>query len=221
MALVDSTYSVLLVSISSVTLLRASTRSSWLTSRSSWALASTPASRWASALLRHAGAPRGLAPHVRAHLLPLPEALLPLLGHVVPHLLLALEVGPVPVHAVGELLGVLPRVPGQLVLHPVTRLPAELRPVLHHLLAAAIAIPVEPLRPCNLLVSIPGLCPTPGHQVVLLPGAAVAEGVGVPLQLLPAPGAVPQQGLAAGGRPRGSLLPSPRESPPVPPAPPG
>ena len=53
MALVDSTYSVLLVSISSVTLLRASTRSSWLTSRSctgvrrrsgtSWALASTPA----------------------------------------------------------------------------------------------------------------------------------------------------------------------------------
>ena len=44
-------------------------------------------------------------------------------------------------------------------------------------------------------------CGTPGHQVVLLPGAAVAEGVGVLLHLLPAAGAVPQQGLAPGGGP--------------------
>merc|ERR1719153_1563526 len=70
------------------------------------------------ALLGNARATHHLTADMGSHLFSLFQALLPKGGDVVADLRLALEVRPVSVHAVCEVVRMLPGVPGQLVLHP-------------------------------------------------------------------------------------------------------
>merc|ERR1719400_2111632 len=156
------------------------------------------------ALLSHARATHHLTADMSSHLFSLFQALLPEGGDVVADLRPALEVRPVPVHAVCEVVCMLPGVPGQLVLHPCARVPAELSSVLHHLLSASITVPVETLRLCDLLVWIPWLSSTSGHQVILLPCSRVPESLGI-LHLASST-SVPHKSLRPGSGPSRSLL---------------
>merc|ERR1719225_1829308 len=158
------------------------------------------------ALLGNARATHHLTADMGSHLFSLFQALLPEGGDVVADLRLALEVRPVPVHAVCEVVRMLPGVPGQLVLHPRARVPAELSPVLYHLLSASITVPVETLRLCDLLVWIPRLSSTSGHQVVLLPCSRVPKPLGIFLHHLASSTSVPHKSLRPGGRPSRPLL---------------
>merc|ERR1719225_885053 len=147
------------------------------------------------ALLGNARATHHLTADMGSHLFSLFQALLPEGGDVVADLRLALEVRPVPVHAVCEVVRMLPGVPGQLVLHPRARVPAELSPVLYHLLSASITVPVESLGLGDLLVWIARLCSTPGHQMVLLPGSAVSQSLRILLHHLTSSRSVPHESL--------------------------
>merc|ERR1719204_1707201 len=158
------------------------------------------------ALLRHTRATHHLTADMGSHLFSLFQALLPDGGDVVADLRPALEVRPVPVHAVCEVVCMLPGVPGQLVLHPRARVPAELSSVLHHLLSASIAVPVETFRLCDFLVRIPWLSSTSGHQVVLFPCSRVPKSLGIFLHHLAPSTSVPHKSLRPGSGPSRPLL---------------
>merc|ERR1719278_859273 len=147
------------------------------------------------ALFHHARTTHHLAANMCSDLLSLFQAFLPDGADIVADLLLAAEVGPVPVHTVGEAAGMLTCVSCKLVLLPVARVPAELSPILYHLLSASITVPVESLGLGDLLVWIARLCSTPGHQMVLLPGSAVSQSLRILLHHLTSSRSVPHESL--------------------------